>query len=321
MRKHNDSTKEGVHMVSVVVPVYQSENCVEQLVARVRAAFAPTQRKCEIILVNDCSPDGSWAEICRQASLFVEVRGISLRRNAGQDCAIMAGLRTAAGEVVVIMDDDLQHDPADIEKLVRGVEAGADVCYARFLRKKQAFWKNCGSWLNDKLANVVVSKPREVYLSPFKAVSGEVVREITQYDGPFPYVDGLLFRVTSNVTQVDVEHHDRFAGHGNFSLTKSFGVWMRVATLFSLAPLRLATVLGFISAGVGLFLALFFIAKKLLFPGDPVGWASMIVAVLVLGGVQLACMGVIGEYLGRVFLHISKRPQYVVKERTDRPSV
>jgi undecaprenyl-phosphate 4-deoxy-4-formamido-L-arabinose transferase len=211
------------------------------------------------------------------------------------------------------MDDDLQHDPRDIERLVRAVEGGHDVCFARFPLKRQACWKNLGSWLNDKLADVVVGKPEGVYLSPYKAIRGEVAREITSYDGPFPYVDGLLFRVTTRVTQVDAEHRDRFAGASNYTLARCLGVWMRVATLFSVFPLRLATVLGFSFSAVGLLLALHFVIKKFLVPGMPLGWASTMVAILVLGGMQLACLGIVGEYLGRVFLHLNRRPQYSVK--------
>lgn len=304
--------------VSVVVPVYGSEDCVEELVRRTTEAMAAAGRRFEMILVNDGSPDRSWERIRRCAQANSAVRGVNLRRNAGQDNAIMAGLREVTGAVVVIMDDDLQHDPKDIDALVRGVEGGADICYARFPWKKQALWKNAGSWFNDKVANVVIGKPRGIYMSPFKAVASDVVKEITRYEGPFPYVDGLLLRVTGNVAQVDIEHHHRFAGRGHFTLVRSVGVWLRVATLFSLAPLRMATFLGFGFALAGLVMALYFVLKFFLFPepADPVGWASLMVTLLVLGGAQLACLGVLGEYLGRVFLHLNRRPQFVVKEKT-----
>jgi glycosyltransferase involved in cell wall biosynthesis len=302
--------------VSVVIPVYRSEACLEELVARLRAAFAKTGRSYEIVLVNDASPDGSWRKIREIAQLDAAVHGINLRKNAGQDNAIMAGLAEASGDVVVIMDDDLQHAPEDIEGLVRGVENGADVCYAHFSRKRQAWWKNLGSRLNDRLANLVLCKPKTLYLSPFKAIAGDVAREITRYDGPFPYVDGLLFRVTDNVTHVVVEHHERFAGRGNYTVARSLGVWLRVATLFSVVPLRIATVLGFSFAGLGLLLAVGFAVYKLLVPDQPMGWASTIMTILVLGGTQLACLGIIGEYVGRSFLHLSRRPQYSIRERT-----
>ena len=296
-QKENTSARR----ISVVIPVYRSEVCLEPLTDQLREAFAESQRPYEVILVNDGSPDGSWLKIREIAARDPRFRGINLRRNFGQDNAIMAGLKEAGGQIVVIMDDDLQHDPRDAEALIRQVEEGFDVCYARFHRKNQAWWKNAGSWLNDRLANIVVGKPKGVYLSPFKALAGDVVRELVQYDGPFPYVDGLLFRVTRHVTQVTIEHHARHAGEGNFTLSRSVSVWLRVATLSSLVPLRLATVLGFSFAAIGLLLALFFFIKKFFSPDDPMGFAAIIVAVLVLGGVQLACLGIMDEYLGECF--------------------
>jgi len=307
--------------VSAVVPVYRSEDCLEKLVEALTAAFKKSGRSHEIVLVNDCSPDRSWEKIVELASRYPSIRGVNLRRNYGQDNALMAGLRIAKGRTVLIMDDDLQHDPAEAERLLEKVEKGFDVCYAHFAQKRQAWWKNAGSWLSDKVANVVINKPKHVYLSPYKAMANEIVEEIIKYDGPYSYIDGLLFRVTENITQVDVKHHERYAGKGNYNLRRSISVWLKLATSFSLTPLRMATYLGLGFSGIGLFGALYFIIQKLTGSDAPYGWASTTVAILVLGGVQLACLGLIGEYLGRVFLHLNKRPQYVIKDWVgmDRP--
>jgi glycosyltransferase involved in cell wall biosynthesis len=300
--------------VSVVVPVYNSEDCLGELVQRLTKEFTRNGMSHEIILVNDGSRDRSWAKITELAARYDTICGINLRMNFGQDCALMAGLRATTGKTVVIMDDDLQHDPADVEKLVQMVEGGFDVSYARFPRKRQALWKNLGSWVNDKAANIVLKKPHDIYLSPYKAIAREVVEEILKYDGPYPYVDGLIFRVTNRIAQVDVEHHSRYAGRSNYNLARSIMVWLRLATSFSLAPLRLATYLGFVFASVGVVLALYYTLEKFLTPDEPLGWASLVVSILVLGGVQLACLGLIGEYLGRVFIHLNRQPQYVVKD-------
>lgn len=300
--------------VSFVIPVFKSEDCLYELHERIRKECAAKGVNYQVVFVNDCSPDGSWqkiVEICRRDS---RVTGISLRRNFGQDCALMAGLWHASGDVVVIMDDDLQHNPADASRLVERVRTGADVCYARFLKKKQAWWKNAGSWLNDKLAVLVLDKPGNVYLSPYKAIAGSVVDAVLKYDGPFPYLDGLLFSVTRNIAQVDVEHHERYAGKSNFGVRKSVSTWMRVATSFSLLPLRMATFMGFLSASVGLLMALVSLIGHMLGVESPVGWPSLFVALLVMGGLQLICVGVIGEYLGRMFLHLNRRPQFVIAD-------
>lgn len=306
--------------VSVVIPVYCSQDCLSELVARLAEAFRQNGRSYEVVLVNDCSPDQSWDKIVELAEGNDCLRGVNLRRNSGQDNALMAGLRHARGQVVAIMDDDLQHDPADLGRLIEEVEKGYDVCYARFPKKRQAWWKNLGSWLNDKVANAALGKPKHLYLSPYKAILGEVVRELICYTGPYPYVDGLIFRVTRNVTQVDVEHHHRYSGGGNYNLVRSVSVWLKLVTNFTLAPLRLATCLGLGFSVFGLILALVFTVRKLMGVAVPIGWSATIVTVLVMGGIQLASLGVIGEYLGRVFLHLNQRPQYVVKSTTpDKP--
>ena len=300
--------------ISVVIPVYNSEDCLSELVKKLTEVLDNLGKIYEIVLVNDCSPDNSWSKIVELCKIYDKLKGINLRRNFGQDCAIMAGLNNSSGEYVIIMDDDLQHDPKDIPTLLGRLEKGYDVCYALFESKKQSWFKNFGSWFNGKVAEIVIKKPKEVYLSPYKAIKRGVIDEIIKYDGPYPYVDGLIFRVTRNITQVKVEHHERYAGKGNYNLIKSIRVWLRLATNFSVFPLRVAMVWGFIASGIGFLLALYFIIQHIINGQSPMGWASMIVTVLFLGGVQLVAIGTIGEYIGRLFIYYSKEPQFVVRE-------
>ena len=309
-----DAQKMSDVQVSVVIPVYNSEDCLDELARRLTDFLDNSGKTYEIVLVNDCSPDNSWEKITELSEIYDKLKGINLRKNFGQDSAIMAGLNYSSGESVIIMDDDLQHDPAGIPSLLSGLEKGYDVCYARFRSKKQSWFKNFGSWFNDKVANVILKKPKEIYLSPYKAIKREVVDEIVKYDGPYPYVDGLLFRVTRNITQVTVEHHERYAGKGNYNLRKSISVWLKLTTNFSVLPLRIATFWGFISSGMGFILALLFIILHFIGIQSPVGWASLIVSLLFLGGIQLVTIGIIGEYVGRLFLHHSKEPQFVVNK-------
>ena len=300
--------------ISVVIPVYNSEDCLDELAKRLTDVLNNSGRTYEIILVNDCSPDNSWQKITELCEIYDRLKGINLRKNFGQDSAIMAGLNHSSGESVIIMDDDLQHDPADIPPLLGGLEKGYDVCYAFFISKKQSYFKNVGSWFNDKVANIILRKPKKVYLSPYKVIKREVINEIIKYDGPYPYIDGLLFRVTRNITQVSIQHHERYAGAGNYNLRKSIRVWLRLATTFSIIPLRIATFLGFVSSFIGFILALIFIIFHFVGIESPTGWASLIVVVLFLGGIQLVSTGIIGEYIGRLFLHNNKEPQFVVNK-------
>src|SRR4051812_7084878 len=237
--------------LSVVIPVYRSEDCLPALVSAIEQALVSAGRTYEVVLVNDCSPDQSWKVIRALCRDHANIIGVDLRRNFGQDNAILTGLRLARGRFVAIMDDDLQHDPADLPALLAKLEDGdaADVVYADFRVKRQAAWKNLGSWFNGKVAEWVLDKPRGIYLSPYKVMRREVAELICRYDGPDPYVDGLLFQVTSRFAHVPVEHHDRHAGRGNYNLGRSIAVWARLATGFSVRPLRLVTWFGLALGG------------------------------------------------------------------------
>jgi polyisoprenyl-phosphate glycosyltransferase len=303
--------------VSIVVPVYNSADCLPELARRVQQDVGAHFENYELILVNDCSPDNSWAAIVQLSGQYGFIKGVNLRRNVGQDNAIMAGLHHAKGQAVVIMDDDLQHDPSDIYPLHQELQKGADVVYAHFEKKEQAGWKNFGSWLAGRLAVIVLGKPKHIYMSPFKAIRQEIVSEIIKYDGPYSYVDGLIFTITSNITQIAATHHTRFLGKSNYNLWKSILVWLKLATSFSVIPLRLATITGGVMSLISFLLAFFFVLQSLILQRLPEGWASLIVSVTFLGGIQLVGIGAVGEYIGRMFITQNKRPQFIVKQVCD----
>ncbi|MFC3323684.1 glycosyltransferase family 2 protein [Mesorhizobium cantuariense] len=270
----------------------------------------------ELVLVNDCSPDESWSHIERYAKEFPWVRGISLRKNFGQHNATMAGLRYSRGRVIVVMDDDLQHPPSAILALAATIEKGFDVCYTRYNERKHAAWKKWGSRLNDIVAGWVLKKPRDLYLSSFKAMSRGAVDAVLAYDGPYAYVDGLIFNVTNSVTSVDIDHQERFSGAGNYNLKRSVSLWLKMATGSSVYPLRIATVFGFAMAAVSLIFLALIIIQRLTHPEMQPGWASVIATILLIGGLQMVFLGILGEYLGRVYIRLNNTPQYVVRETT-----
>ncbi len=300
--------------LSVVVPVYRSADCLPALVERVRDTLGAHSAAFELILVNDASPDASWQVISALSDQHPFVVGLNLRKNVGQDNAIMAGLHYATGAVVIIMDDDLQHDPADIPRLAAALAGGADVAYAMFDEKHQAWWKNAGSWFNGRVAVVVLGKPPDVYISPYKAIRQDVVREIVRYDGPFTYVDGIIFIITSNIIQVPATHHTRFAGSSNYDLIRSVRVWLKLATGFSVIPLRIAAFMGGAIALLSFFMAAYFMIQALLLEKIPEGYPSLIVSVYFLGGIQLVALGAMGEYVGRIFLTQNRTPQFTIKD-------
>jgi polyisoprenyl-phosphate glycosyltransferase len=305
--------------LSIVVPVYRSAPCLEALITAIEASLRPTGLTYEVILVNDGSPDRTWDVVEALCYTHREVVGIDLRRNFGQDNAILTGLRVARGRSVAIMDDDLQHDPNDLPVLLARLDQGADVVYADFRRKHQAAWKNLGSWFNGKFAEWVLEKPRGVYLSPFKVMRREVAELICRYDGPDPYVDGLLFQVTSRFDQVQVEHHPRYAGRSNYNLLRSIAVWARLATNFSVRPLRLVTWCGLGLGTLGGLLAIVVVLQRLLYPEQfqtaSAGWASLMVTQLTLGGTRMVFLGIVGEYVGRMHMAVAgRKPQATVRE-------
>jgi undecaprenyl-phosphate 4-deoxy-4-formamido-L-arabinose transferase len=249
------------------------------------------------------------------AARYPFVRGICLMRNFGQHNATMAGLNQSRGDVVVIMDDDLQHPPQTILDLVDAVRGGFDVCYTTYVDRQHAAWKKIGSWLNDRVASFLLRKPRGLYLSSFKALHRRVVREIVRYDGPYAYIDGLILDVTRRITSVPIPHQKRLEGEGNYNLRRSLSLWLKMATSFSVIPLRVASFIGAVLAGVAALALVAVIVDKLRYPETPAGWASVMTIVLFLGGLQLLFLGVIGEYLGRAYLKLNRKPQFAVRER------
>lgn len=307
---------------SIVVPAYRSEGCLEALADAIDTTLGPLGWRYEVVLVNDGSPDRTWdviESLCRTRKPYV---GIDLRRNFGQDNAIMTGLRAARGRLIAIMDDDLQHDPADLPRLrERLLLDKADVVYAHFPKKHQHAWKNLGSWFNGKFAEWVIEKPKGIYLSPYKVIRKEIAEAICDYQGPDPYVDGLLFQVTARISQVEVTHHPRFADQGNYTLIKSLKVWARLATAFSVKPIRLVMFCGFFFALLGGGLALYVIAYRLIYPEEfeqaVAGWASLMVTQLLTAAVRMFFLGIVGEYAGRTYIAVCHKPQATVREVLD----
>ncbi len=269
-----------------------------------------------MILVNDASPDNSWGVICCLASQNTCVKGISLRRNFGQHNATMAGLNQAIGDIVVIMDDDLQHPPEAITGMIAALNKGYDVCYTRYLNRQHANWKKLGSLFNDWVATHLLGKPKGLYLSSFKAMRKEVVKEVIKYNGPYTYLDGLLLDVTHSITAIDIEHQFRHEGSGNYNLRRSISLWLKMATSFSVLPLRIASFTGFALAGFSVLMIAYLVVNKIYHPEIAAGWTSLIATVLLIGGIQLLCIGLIGEYLGRAYIKLNDKPQFVVASCT-----
>ncbi len=301
--------------LSIVIPVYNGANSIGELVEALETLDVPGGH--EIVLVNDCSPDASLVECRRlQARAKVPMAVINLARNFGEHNAVMAGLREARGAHIITMDDDLQNPPGEVLRLLRHAQQGEkDVIYTYYAKKRHAAWRNLGSRFANRVADFVLDKPKGLYLSSFRCLSAFVAGQITQYDGPFPYIDGLILQATQHIGRLEVEHLSRTAGRSNYTLRRLLRLWLSMFVNFSVMPLRLATFTGFTLSALGL-VAVLGVVVEALVSHTPPGWASLTAATLLLLGVQLIMLGIIGEYLGRLYLTINRRPQSVVRDVT-----
>jgi glycosyltransferase involved in cell wall biosynthesis len=298
--------------LSVVIPVYNGASSIAELVGALEQLEIPGGH--EIVLVNDGSRDNSLA-VCRGLveSARVSITLIDLSRNYGEHNAVMAGLRHASGAHVITMDDDLQNPPEEVEHLLSyAQESGHEVIYTYYDEKQHAFWRNLGSRFTNWVAGFVLDKPKGFYLSSFRCMSAFVVREITRYEGPFPYVDGLILQVTQDIDRLLVRHLPRAVGRSNYTMRRLLRLWLSMFVNFSVMPLRLSTLTGFALSLIGTVGSLIAITEALFF-APPAGWASLMAAVLLLSGVQLVILGIVGEYLGRLYLTANNKPQSIIK--------
>lgn len=300
--------------VSIVIPVYNSEATLVELVDRLFVVLKNCGTRFEIILVDDGSADGSWKTMCELQCRDPEyVVAIQLMRNYGQHNALMCGFRHVRGQYVVTMDDDLQNPPEEVPKLLSAVQAnGWDVVYGAYRVKKHARWRNLGSWLVHSFHKLAFKS--SVGVTTFRVVRRQVLESILSYKLNFTYVDGLLGWNTQRVGSVLVEHHPRADGRSGYSLKKLLALAFNLFTNFSLLPLQIVSAWGLVSSGLGLLTGLYYLLQTLVSGISVPGYASVIIAILVLGGTQLLALGIMGEYLGRLHLNVNRKPQYVERQ-------
>jgi undecaprenyl-phosphate 4-deoxy-4-formamido-L-arabinose transferase len=302
-------------IVSVVVPVYRSISTLELLHSRLEKALTGVV-DFELVFVDDNSPDKSWSILERLSQQHSNVKAIQLMRNFGQHNALMCGFRHASGDVIVTIDDDLQQAPESIPTLLKCLEdTQADLVYGVYEKKMHADGRNLGSWLVNRFYRTVFRNA--ISVTSFRALRRELCTAILSYDLNFTYIDGLLAWNTQRIEMVTVPHHKRSTGSSGYTMSKLFTLAMNMFTNFSLIPLQCVTVLGFCAATAGLLLGAFYLCQAMVSNIVVPGYASTIVAVLALGGLQLLSLGIIGEYLGRLHLNVNRKPQYTVRRISD----
>jgi undecaprenyl-phosphate 4-deoxy-4-formamido-L-arabinose transferase len=276
-----------------------------------------TQYTYEIVLVNDASPDNTFEAIRALCGQQKNICAVNLAKNFGQHAALMAGFSYAKGDIVVCLDDDGQTPADEVGKLLDAIEEGADVVYARYGHKQHSGFRNFGSKVNELMTRVMLGKPKDLYISSYFAAKRFVVEEMLRYQNPYPYVIGLVLRSTKKIVNVDVTHREREIGTSGYTVGKLLALWFNGFTAFSVKPLRIATVLGVFSACAGFLYGIYTIIKKFINPDVVVGFSALMAATVFFGGLILLMLGIIGEYIGRIYISLNNSPQYVIRESID----
>lgn len=304
-------------LVSVVIPCYNSEHTLADVVALTKEQFDKMDGyECEFVLVNDNSADGTFEVIRSLGANDPTIHGINLMRNFGQHNALMCAMNYAKGDYVLGMDDDMQTHPSQIPPILAKMEEGYDLVYGVYRASTNGSIKNLTSWLNRKTSRVLLGRPKDIVSSNFWCITGQVKDEVIKYKNYSPYVDGIFYRVTHNIGNVQIEHHKREWGQSGYTLKKLIRQWMAYFN-YSVIPLRIASVIGVISAVIGVILGLVTLVRKLLDPSMLMGWSSTMCVIVFFFGITLMVLGIIGEYLGDLVLAVNATPQYIVRDKVN----
>lgn len=301
--------------LSYVVPCYGSEETIESVVEEIISLMKGLdQYDYEVILVNDCSPDKVWLKIGLLCEKYPFVKGINLAKNFGQHSALMAGYNICTGDYVVTLDDDGQTPVDQVGILLDKLKEGYDVVYAKYEERQDNSFRKIGTMMNNFMLTSLLGKPKNIHLTSFFISRGYVIKEICSYRNAFPYIWGLVLRTTKNITNATIKHNKRLEGESGYTFSKLLSLWMNGFTAFSIKPLRVAAILGITFTGIGVIGIIFTVVNKLLHPEIMAGYSSLMTVMLFIGGVLMLSLGLIGEYIGRIYLCINTMPQFVIRE-------
>ncbi|MDO5138041.1 MAG: glycosyltransferase [Oscillospiraceae bacterium] len=303
-------------IVSVVIPCYRSELTIRTVVGEIKDTVSEREGwDYQIVLVNDCSPDNTFYVIKELCSEDRKIIGVDMSRNFGQETAIVAGLGYASGDAVVVMDDDGQHPTKEMWKLIDKMQEGYDIVYAAFPHKHHSWFKRFTSDLHGVINEWIGCKPKGIILSSFWCLSPFCAKELSKYHSPFTSRGGYLMRITQKFANVEIdEHRDRLAGSSGYNLKKMLELWFSNFTNFSIVPIRAMAKLGWIIAAMGFLFGIYLVIRKLFDPSVAIGYTSIMSVILFIGGIIIAMIGFIGEYIGRTYMTVSGMPQFIVRQ-------
>ena len=303
-------------MISIIIPVFNSENTIEILIDNIVEGLGK-HYEFEIILINDSSVDRSEEKCKKLVEKYSNVVLYSLSKNVGEHNSVMAGLNKCTGDYAVIMDDDLQHSVDSLLELIKfGIKEknNFDVVYTYYDKMKYNFFRNLGRKFNNFIANLLLDKPKFLYLSSFKLINRFLITEIVKYRSPFTYIDGIILGITSRIGRIKVVHDQRSHGRSGYTIRKLLQVWSSMFTGFSVVPLRLSLILGSMLSILGFFFALLTLIERIIDKTVTSGYPSTIIAVTVFAGAILIALGLLGEYVGRIFMSLNNKPQFTIRD-------
>jgi len=300
------------NLISIIIPTYNGDSTIKDLIEEL--VLVLKNLNTEFIVINDCSPDNTHEKMLEiQEKYLDKLTYIKLTKNFGEYNAVMAGLNNCNGEIAIIVDDDFQHLPSEVLKLAEeSLISKKDVIFTKFNEKKHSIFRNTMSKFANLTANLILNKPDHIYLSSFKSIKRKIINEIIKYEGHYAYIDGLIFSITGNVGTLQVNHNDRITGKSNYNLFKLGKHYANLLVNFSVLPLRFFFIFGFIISGISLVIMIFIFIEKLLNPTIPMGYASLILAIIFFSGIQILFLGFISEYIGKILRIVNKDRQYII---------
>lgn len=306
--------------ISFVVPCYRSENTITSVVEEVKTEMAAhPDYDYEIVLVNDNSPDNVWDVITKLSESDKRIKAIRLLRNFGQHSALMAGYGVCTGDYVVTIDDDGQTPVDQTFILMDKLLEGFDVVYGKYEKRKDNLFRKIGTGINNWMSKTLLGKPKDLHLTSFFVARAKIIKEICNYKNGFPYIWGLVLRTTKSIANATIQHKERIEGESGYTLGKLLNLWMNGFTAFSVKPLRISATVGVISSALGLVGIIYVVVDKIIHPEVAAGFSSLMAVLLLIGGLLLLSMGLIGEYVGRIYMCINTTPQYIVRDTINLP--
>lgn len=304
-------------LLSFVIPCYRSEKTIDKVMDEIiKVVGERPEYDYEIITVNDCSPDNVYSVLVKRAEQNPNIKVINFAKNMGKHAAVLAGYSVAKGDYIVNLDDDYQCPTYELWKLLDPVAANeCDCATAKYYRKKESLFKRMGSKVNHWMSTVLLEKPKHLAFENFSVMKAFVAKEIINYKNPYPYLEGLIFRTTNKVKAIEMDERERFDdGASGFTFRKSLSLLSNGLTAFSVKPLRIASFIGVIFSIFGFAYGAFTVINKLVNPNIQVGYSSMLAVILFSSGLMMLMLGIIGEYLGRIYICINNSPQYVIRD-------